>query len=604
MYLTIVILFTFLVLVYLITNEVQHIDLWIIFLSLLILILITIKLSCKNKPRETFVNSSTSVVTTTSMPDFVASPALRFTSTNNSVESREVKIQDILNRREYIDIEEDITNISPHLMIYNSAFNKKSYNGDGKYWRNISNAKPIDLNCKIEDFGLLSFDVAPNFSRKSGFFLGNARAIGPFSNNLGIKFHNSFTIILAVKHGKIDTTESELELLKMYANSPDNNALAFYISSNSVMTENNVQLGKLRFKFAHNPPIDCLINTTDDLIPIEKDVLTLYYIIKDIDKIRIISMNETDNTIKQLAESTVATKDITFSNKEMVINRFGNWNGSIYAFAIYDQAFPDSNVIAFYEHFMREYIKNVNSGFGNLIRYHNDVIDAIDSITSCKYDETTCKSCDSVVNWCEPHQKILASKQCREQIAQYCKNNQDKPECLCWNVKATASKMKECRLYRNIFSEEDDFLKNLTPEELEKVKEKYNLYDIDSCPKPLKANKLESTVYKDYDYERMKVKYKGDKDPLRIKTKYALESENDPEVSRIKIRRPDPDDEEVQEYDEVNHLSKPMTVGTIRRGSLPLDKTEDPAVQDLPKEKPKPDDTFFNRFMKVVMPNN
>jgi hypothetical protein len=130
-----------------------------------------------------------------------------------------------------LDLEENITTLQniQNMHIYLTAFNKKSYDS-GKYWFNIADMKS---NGQCESNIVFTFDSKPIYIRRNGLLLGANRLTGPMSNALGIKFHEQYTIMMVCKHNNTTSTEV-IELLKLYANSSNNNGLSFYIKSDSL----------------------------------------------------------------------------------------------------------------------------------------------------------------------------------------------------------------------------------------------------------------------------------------------------------------------------------------------------------------------------------
>ena len=87
---------------------------------------------------------------------------------NNQAEhfSNDVGIADI-QKFQMIDLEEDITSISPNLVNYVTSFNKTSYPGTGNNWINM--ITPTDVNTNF------NFEMSPVYNRKTGFYFGNNR---------------------------------------------------------------------------------------------------------------------------------------------------------------------------------------------------------------------------------------------------------------------------------------------------------------------------------------------------------------------------------------------------------------------------------------------
>jgi hypothetical protein len=174
-----------------------------------------------------------------------------------------------------ISTEEVITNIQTDLVVYLTIYNLKSYEEKSmKTWTNISNSTKSD-SCSDTNKSFV-FAKDPIFSRASGFYLGNNYITGPFCNALNIKFQNTYSIIVACKHGNLINAkdESDIELIKLYANSSNNNGISLFIDGTSLNNDNNVQQGSLMVQYADMDPVKCKYNPKDTLIALDKGILT------------------------------------------------------------------------------------------------------------------------------------------------------------------------------------------------------------------------------------------------------------------------------------------------------------------------------------------
>ena len=413
-----------------------------------------------------------------------------------------------LSKFNQVSAEEDITEISPNLVTYLTVFNIQSIDNNSNNWNNISN-NTANPTCTDETLKkLYTFEQQPVFSRKTGVYFGSNRLVGPYSNMLDIKFNNTFTIILVCKHGNllVDNKNNELELLKLYANSPNNNAMSFFIQKDSIKNSNNTQTGNLLFQYANNSPIQCKIDKDHSFISLDKDVLTFYYIVKDTDNIRILQMTENSNVMKQILKFNISNTDITFSNKEISINRLLNWNGNMFNFAIYKQAFMDDQVSKFYTHVMNEYLKNIDPNFTGIMEKYNEAVDLLRSVNQCPYDKPTCEKCSMVTQWNNMNQILTASVDCKKSISDFCDINRSHPLCKCWDQSSPLYNTDSCQLFRSMFTgDKRTMLEGLTPEELESLMKKYGLMYPNQCPANIKEPNQIKNNYSDYEWEKLKV---------------------------------------------------------------------------------------------------
>ena len=402
----------------------------------------------------------------------------------------------------HISTEEDTTEITQNLSTYLTVFNINSFDNGSSVWNNLasvtSNGTP---GCKTD----FSFELQPTYNRRSGLFLGNNRIVGPHSNNLDIMFNNTYTIILACKHGNllIDDKNNDLELIKLYANSPNNNGLSLFIKNDSLNNTNNVQTGNLLFQYANNGPIECKIDKTHSNISLDKDVLSFYYIIKDTDNVRVLFMNEKSNVINQVLKFNITNTDITFSNKELVINRLMNWNGNMFTFAIYKQAFNDDQVSKFYTHVMNEYLKNIDPNFTGIMDKYNKAVTLLQNESKCPYDKPTCDKCSTVTQWNNIDQILTSSAECKKSMNDFCDLNRSHVSCKCWDQTSPTYNSEMCRIFRSLFSgDKHSLFEGLTSGEIEIIMKKYGLIYPNQCPVTVKEpERVESK----YEFDKLKV---------------------------------------------------------------------------------------------------
>lgn len=550
-----------------------------------------------------------------------------------------IDVENVLEKYKQMDLEEDISDIQNKLVVYLTVFNKTSFNNMGKTWNNIAKIK-TDGTCDAGDNSSFTFEMAPVFSRRNGLYLGNNRMVGPLSSAIGIQFHNTFTIVFACKHGNllVDHQNSEIELIKLYANSPNNNGLSLFIQKGSVQNDNNTQTGTLMLQYANTDPHICKVDKDHSYINFDKDILTFYYIVKDTDNVRVLMMNENSNVIVQILKFTITNTDINFSNKEIVINRLLNWNGNMFNTAVYDRALSDEQVSNFYTHCMNEYLKNIDPNFIKMLDQYNDTLRVLRDLLKCPYDKTVCEACQSVTKWSDITQVLSSPLQCKKSINDFCANNTINPLCKCWDTSSSIYKTENCRIYRSIFSgERTSAFESLTAEDLDYIKNKYGLIYPHECPTLIKKPNFIQNTYQKYDWNKLKV-YLDTNDrstgpDRKIRNVYPDEDDKDNENSdewtnrHIKVHGIDQSQVNNHDLSVTNYFktdpqlnkdisSTPMmqqskmildqakseqkqqlngSTGLINNQPVKLTQVQDPIT--LPKQ-----DTFFTKFMKVVIP--
>lgn len=330
--------------------------------------------------------------------------------------------------------------------------------------------------------------------------------------------------------------------------------MSLYIQKESIEVIDTIQKGLLYFQYTNKDPVECIINRGDTAISFNKDLISFYFISKDLDYIRILYMNDRNQTVNEICRIPLTTEDITFSNKEFVINRFANWNANIYTFGVYSSSFTDEDAVFFQSHYSAQLIKNVDPTFISIANSYNETVSALQRITKCPFDKTTCDTCSMVKSWTSTSEILKSSYECKKKIGEYCKNNQSHEFCTCWDVKGTMYNTSSCKLFRGLFGEEKACIENLSEEDLLYVKQKYKLLDIEECPKNVKNTKHHKNTYSDYDYEKLKINLDNNQDNSTTK-----------------------------EYSDIPVVTREL--------SSPL---------HTPERIDGPNHSFFNNFMKVI----
>jgi hypothetical protein len=410
--------------------------------------------------------------------------------------------------------EEDIsimTSQNPDLLVYLTSLNKSSYPDNSQEWLNVVD-KTNEPECSKVNNKIFKFSHTPVFSRKNGLLLGTNRIYGPLSNTLGISLQSTFTIFFACKHGDFINNEKEIELLKLYGNSNDNNGIALFIRQKSVKLQSGHQFGNLSMKYVDDPNIAVCKYKGSSLVPFDNSTISFYFIIKDVDKIRILYINGSSLEIYVLGEINIKETNATFSNKEMVINRFENWKASLFQYGILGTSIGDNQVLAIKKHIYSEYLKATSTEFGELSKTYNEMLDMLKNFTKCPYDETVCKSCASVGKWNDITEIASAPPECREAIDKFCKANPKHGMCRCWDVNFNAYGSDSCKMVRNMFNPQAKLFDNMSVADLNYIKDKYNIVSKSDCPKPSQvkclseeSNTKNSNTYMEYDYEKLKI---------------------------------------------------------------------------------------------------
>lgn len=580
--------FIVLIIIYIVYAEVKSPDIWFLYGSILVLLYTTICICHKqSKNIEMFEEQDS--------------------TSSGRLLSEEISISDILTNNKKIDLEEDISKISINLKRYYTVFNSVSYPSFGKTWINIA---PVKNEKDCDESGRdLQFDIAPVFTRRYGHLLGSNRLIGPHSNSLGIQFNRPFTLILVVRHGNIDTSvdrEKDIELIKLYANSPNNNGISLYIKRNSVEQVDTIQRGKLLLQYADKYPLECVVNQSDNGIIFQKETLSFYFITKEVDYLRVMYMSDRNTSVNELCRMPMTTEDITFSNKEMVINRNANWYANIFTFGVYNAAFTDEDALYFHTYYTLHYTRNVDAGYINMTNKYNEAIRALETLSKCPFDKDTCHTCSMVSDWTNINNIIKSPMTCKSAINEFCKNNQTHSYCTCWDVKQLVYNTSTCQQFRGLFSDDNACLENLTEEDLKYIKSKYKLLSPDECPKEVKPVKPRKNKYQDYDYNRLKVRLHDSIDTntsalddpiLPNVTVQTTQQKHGTIVSTTKAN--DIEESDTTKAEEVLDKIIQTKENVVSASSRHI-VTKNEITDDIPQKIEGPNQGFFNSFMRVV----
>ncbi len=386
-------------------------------------------------------------------------------------------------------LKEDYSAISKDLVQYFSVFDRRSYTDGGNQWKNIVKIAGFDCDTK------LTLTKVPKFYIQTGIELGGNSLIGPLSNTMNIRFGNPYTICFAVTMKQLTnaSTNDNIELLKMYANSSNNNGLSLYITSGSIDTMNGANAGSLYFQFANNDPVLCKLTSNDIKINFPQNTLLFFVVVRQPDKVRLLLINEKTDKIDEIAAIAFDTKDITFSNKEFVFNRYNNWNANMFNVAFFNTALDDIRITQYYIYIKDLYTKYNNPAYLDAWKRYLDSLNAYKDLKKCPFPKEVCDKCSTVDDWSNFTNIIDAPLTCKKAIAKYCSANPKHPFCECWNTSSSKYTSTTCTLLRALYA-------NNTNAVCENV-----------CQIPKDMSILSALEYKsNYTFDKIKIKLPGD----------------------------------------------------------------------------------------------
>lgn len=420
-------------------------------------------------------------------------------------ELRDLRLEDL----SPLSVQEDPKPMLKATSVYLTVFNDTSFPGGGKEIYNLA-YKEKEGTCKQSN-RTFYLDTIPTFDKPNGLVMNTNRLTGPFSNNLGIDIQSSFTLFFTCRHGMFQPNTSEVEFLKLYANSNDNNGLAFFIPAQSVVVGPETQTAQLRIKYADSAPIPCTVGTSQT-ITFDRTNMTSYFIVKQVDKLIVYTIVGDALTPTQLVSTSIEETTATFSNKEFVMNRFKNYRGGIYQFGIIPTAITTEEIQRIHTHCLNQYKRVTSAEFIKVSSDYNAMLEFLKSFTNCPFNSETCKSCSTITNWTDTNQLVSSSADCRKAINTFCTNNPMHFRCKCWNTSSSDYNTTSCKMYRGIFDPDRTVYDNLSQDDLNYIRQKYTLIRPEDCPKPVVPDvkscvneNLIKNNYLEYDFNRIKI---------------------------------------------------------------------------------------------------
>lgn len=419
---------------------------------------------------------------------------------------RDFRLEDL----EPLNIQEDPSTITRSASVYLTIFNDKSFPGGGKEIYNLAVKEKAAGTCKQTN-STFYLDTIPTFDKPGGLVMNTNRLVGPLSNNLGIDMQSSFTIFFTCKHGAFQANQSEIEFFKLYANSNDNNGLTMFIPAQTVVVGPETQTAQLKVKYADGSPIACTV-LQSPTITFDKTNMTSYFIVKQVDKLTVFTLVGDAITPTPLISVSIEETTATFSNKELILNRFKNYRGSLYQMGIIPTAITTEEVQRIHTHSLNQYKRVTSAEYIQLSSDYNKMIEFLKSFKNCPFNAETCSACTSITNWTDTNQLVSSSAECRKAIDTFCTNNPMHFRCKCWNKTSPDYVTTSCKMYRGIFTPDKTIYDNMSQDDLNYIKHKYSLLRPEDCPKPVIPDvkscineNLVKNSYLEYDFNKIKI---------------------------------------------------------------------------------------------------
>jgi hypothetical protein len=369
---------------------------------------------------------------------------------------------------------EDLSAIEKNLELYVSTYSKDSYDGKGPILYNISPNKDkisvINMQGKIltRDF---EFEQEPIWNPEKGLFMGKNVLTGPLSLNLGISGNAEFTVFIACKHDTLDMSQENIELLKIYANTNNNNGLSLQLYD---LVSGIVPFGKMRVMFAG------ITYESSEKVLLDKNNLYVYVITKTPSVLSLKVLTDANETVHEILMERIQNQECLLSNKAMKINTTKTWNAYFKCFGIFKTAINDTELRMLQEHI----VKQEKSLEKHIVEYKKRILvlnRTIDHMKKCPFNANTCDICDKTADWSDATTILLAQNDCKKAIDTFCKQNPKHPRCYCWDEKNPLYNTPNCANVRRFMGQ--NLVERLTKEELLQLKKQYSLVEESSCKK-------------------------------------------------------------------------------------------------------------------------
>jgi hypothetical protein len=351
----------------------------------------------------------------------------------------------------------------PDLKAYWSCYSPETFDATAKKWSPLvgSSAGPLTFTST----------VAPAFSATSGASLsGGQRAQGPKSDALGLSFNGPWTLLIACRHGRLVGEHAQpMELLRLYANSGNNNGVALQIAAGSVKPvpgRDLVQTGRLELRFGADPPRPCVVAANPDNsmdLPSSDGSVSVYAIVRQPERVSVYASDIllTPDVTKVLEfDAGQSGQNVTFSNRELEINANGNYSGAMFALAAVGRALTLGDIVAFRDHWRAKHLMRIDPNLPALEKSRDAARADLARRNACPYDAVTCRTCGftaapdgmSSSEW--TMRALSSSSACRQSVAAHCSTaaSSTSDACACWAPAKKDDRM--CQAFRSIFTDD------------------------------------------------------------------------------------------------------------------------------------------------------
>jgi hypothetical protein len=234
-------------------------------------------------------------------------------------------------------------------------------------------------------------------------------------------------------------------------------------------------------------------------------------------------------------------------------------------------------------------MKRIDQNFTSVIEKYNENVDVMEELTKCPFNDNVCKKCQSVDKWYDVNDIVNSSDICKKSINDFCTINQKHYWCKCWDSSGPLYNSANYQLFRSIFNGKETIFDSLSDIDLASIKAKYNLITTQDCTNLTKAQELTwRDINKINEPQKDKITIKlHDKDIISNRKKTGKNiinyySETDPSL--------DPQIESTSSIQNDYNIYQD------------IEKKIDP-TQTIAFKETNSEDSYFNKFLKIIMPN-
>ena len=401
------------------------------------------------------------------------------------------------------DLIDDLSIIRPIAVSYISVYTPNCYNPATGNFKDIINSE--------NEYTFTKPPTNVSNPQVTGIPMNSSIITGPKIDTLNFQFESQYSILYVCKFGNfVIPNTNRVELFRFNANCSTNVGISIYIDVNSLTQYGPLFAGDLKLQYTDTTPdTPCvLVEYNKSMFIFDPSKLTYFFVTRNSDTISISYITDTMTTTNILANITVTNNGTTFANVPISLNYLSNLTGNLYTFGIFNVSLTDIQITQIYRNINNLY-KLYNSGADQYWTQYTELQNTHNKLGSCPFDNNTCQKCGTIDNWTDVSQIINTTSDCKKYINDACAANpQNASLCMCWNSASSIYNTSSCKLYRSIFTSPDDFLRNLSTDNLNIIRDQYGMLLASECPKDIRPLESNSMCFdSDYTYDKIKLNY-------------------------------------------------------------------------------------------------